>query len=79
MKNLIILAHPDIKNSVINKRFLKEAAAQSFEELIAFSSLRSRTKAPQNIRFLALCSGMRCEQSGTASASKTARQGAGKF
>lgn len=30
MKNLIILAHPDIKNSLINKRFLKEAAAQSF-------------------------------------------------
>lgn len=30
MKNLIILAHSDIKNSVINKRFLKETAAQSF-------------------------------------------------
>ena len=30
MKNLIILAHPDIKNSIINKRFLKEAAAQNF-------------------------------------------------
>lgn len=35
MKNLIILAHPDIENSLINKRFLKEAAAQNFEELIA--------------------------------------------
>ena len=35
MKNLIILAHPDIKNSLINKQFLKEAAAQSFEEFIA--------------------------------------------
>lgn len=30
MKNLIILAHPDIENSLINKRFLKEAAAQNF-------------------------------------------------
>ena len=30
MKSLIILAHPDIKNSVINKQFLKEAAVQSF-------------------------------------------------
>ncbi len=30
MKSLIILAHPDIKNSIINKRFLKEAAVQSF-------------------------------------------------
>jgi len=30
MKSLIILAHPDIENSLINKRFLKEAAAQSF-------------------------------------------------
>ena len=35
MKSLIILAHPDIENSIINKRFLKEAAAQSFEEFIA--------------------------------------------
>ena len=60
MKSLIILAHPDIENSLINKRFLKEAAAQSFEELIAFSLPHSRTKTPQNIRFLALCSGMRC-------------------
>lgn len=30
MKSLIILAHPDIENSLINKRFLKEAAAQNF-------------------------------------------------
>ena len=30
MKNLIILAHPNIENSLINKRFLKEAAAQNF-------------------------------------------------
>lgn len=30
MRNLIILVHPDIENSIINKRFLKEAAAQSF-------------------------------------------------
>ncbi len=30
MKNLIILAHPDIENSLINKRFLEEAAVQSF-------------------------------------------------
>ena len=35
MKSLIILAHPDIENSIINKRFLKEAAAQNFEKFIA--------------------------------------------
>ena len=35
MKSLIILAHPDIKNSLINKRFLKEVAAQNFEKFIA--------------------------------------------
>ena len=30
MKGLIVLSHPNIENSVVNKRFLKEAAAQSF-------------------------------------------------
>ena len=30
MKILISLAHPDIDNSIIHKRFLKEAVAQSF-------------------------------------------------
>ena len=30
MKGLIVLAHPNIENSVVNKRFLKEAASQSF-------------------------------------------------
>ena len=54
------------------------SSRKTSRSLSLFSSPHSRTKAPRNIRFLALCSGMRCEQSGTASASKTAAR-CGKF
>gem|GEM_PF-4022793 len=58
MKNLIILTHPDIENSLINKRFLKEPPRKALGNLSIFSSPHSRTKTPQNIRFLVLRSGM---------------------
>ena len=74
MKSLIILAHPDIENSLINKRFLKEPPHKISRSLSLFSLPRSRAKTLRNISFLALCSGMRCEQSCTTSASKTARR-----